>query len=678
MAAPIAPGRKQFPGYAEKYPYNCEWNNPDPLDDLDDDGNDVSDYNLLDEQFMSLFPLVPADNSTLLAELDRHAPVGVLTLPTPENIQKARDSGVPFGSTPPTPFTSAYSVVRNPVSPPASIARVRGSLLPGAGVRAAPITPLGLTPAATSPIPLLSFNSRLARAGLPRPLANPGAPISNSSPAVVSGASGPAASGTVLLSSAWTAGGGGMMAASGGNAPSSPRPSSPASSVMSGITIGSHHDLPPPPIIPYRPPVPDPRIPKDALLVFDQFDKESVIHFYAGFWAKAWYVFRLDLLFLVGMDLRVPGASRTEDYAVHNAENISQAIRHDFFTFLSSLVVLAYGAGALHRLLEPGSVFDFYYVLALIYMLYAFSVCVIVYLGWCAIARAPSPVNGFFVREYSAPLQRCGSCKKMAPIEDLLNLHCDNGNYADLALHFVHEDCLRSDLLDQKRPFGAWQPGRYFSCPQCRYGLHAYVKPIAYPRGALEESKFFWFVYLFWARRNKYVPDSRSAKLCKTIPEENTCRTVQFAELLYRPLLAHFLNVNFVLFFARSVYLSLLQAKSWGEWIWVVPATYMIQIFFVRAVAQRLMNGVKDHDPLGFFLAIFETLKIARHPLTLSSWTNPNGIRKLVSDVWFVLYHVLLKALWSLFTATLPVLVVVLIGVVAYSFLSWKGFLPWS
>jgi len=671
MAAPIAPGRKQFAGYDEKNPYNCEWNNPDPLDDLDDDGNDIRDYNLLDEQFISVFQHLPDDNSTLLAELDRHAPVGRLVLPTPENIRKARDSGVPFG-TPPTPYSSRFAkpVTAARYPPPIHDFRYLRSSAPGAAAaaaagtgagagagRAAAITPYGLpTPANTTPSPLMSFNSRLAQAGIPRPPANPGAPVAVGSPAAVAGV-----------------GVGGMA-----GPPASPRPSSPASSVVSAISISSYYDHPAPPIVPFRPLVPDPRIPRGALLVFDQFDKEGVIHFYAGFWEKLWYIVRLDLLFLIGIDLWVPGASRTEDYAVPDAGSISQAIRHDLFTSISCLGLLAYGAKVLHLVLEPESVLDFYYVLAIIYMLYAFSVCVIVYLGWWAMARAPSPINGFFMREYSVPLQKCAVCEKMAPIEDLLNLHCSNGAYPDLALHFVHEDCLHLDLVDQKQPGRAWLPGRNFSCPKCRYDVHAYVKPMAYPRGAWEESKFLWFVHLFWARRNKYIPDSRAALHCKTIPEELTCKTVQFAELLYRPLLSHFLNVNLVMFWTRSVYLSLFEPVSWAEWFWVVPAMYFIQFVFVKAVAQRLVKDSKDYDPLGFFLSIAETAKIARHPFTRSSWTNPDGIRQLVSYAWFIGYHVLLKALWRVVTVTLQLLLVALLFFVSYSYLSWQGIIAWS
>ncbi|KAI3331761.1 hypothetical protein HD806DRAFT_518702 [Xylariaceae sp. AK1471] len=376
---------------------------------------------------------------------------------------------------------------------------------------------------------------------------------------------------------------------------------------------------------------------------------------------RTWRLWLIELLFFLGYpgpNIKMgPGEPWSpESLAPPNAGSLRDVVRHDSATLVGFISALALIARVLYIVIAASSIFDFRYILALVFL--GYSACTIILVYQAVRDRNRHTSLDARLHEKYLPLEECAICHEGDEArENLIGLRCfpdEDQNGVPLAdyrpLHWFHEDCIKghistmdgvargdivlgadnapnaraanADAVDDEvrrpvnpnvgRRFLRFHPGveslgprnDYDSpnlpwpwCPLCRQEPEGYQRVYGRPQGLFDESRFFWYIHLFFATR---VPIA----IARALPNQTFLRFPlvydirgmdrHWIQVLMRSLLMHAVLVTAILVGCRLLYLLWLVPLPWFTWLFVVGTFMTILYRLSFRIGYRLVFGVRE------------------------------------------------------------------------------------
>ncbi|KAI1431667.1 hypothetical protein GGR50DRAFT_697768 [Xylaria sp. CBS 124048] len=278
----------------------------------------------------------------------------------------------------------------------------------------------------------------------------------------------------------------------------------------------------------------------------------------------AWFGEEIWFLFDVDIGLSTPEMKTSRLRAAQTCWTLRDVIREDKLSLMAFILVVAVQAGVLYCLVAPRSIFDYRYVLTVLYSLYVLGTMVLVFLA--ARDRATIPPLNTMLWEMWRPAvsDRCPICFDDSPdMGDLVQLQCCSDEEAEArpetALHTFHMICILTTLTDQEKE-GADHPNFQFACPLCRQAPKTFrriYQPVG--PGAFDHSRLMWYILSLYTRRMKVSDKNpiwgsvqgRGVPVMKPLPPG---KVYLKALLEVQPL--HFAMMTRFVIFARMVYLA--------------------------------------------------------------------------------------------------------------------------
>ncbi|KAI1365158.1 hypothetical protein F5Y08DRAFT_353014 [Xylaria arbuscula] len=284
-----------------------------------------------------------------------------------------------------------------------------------------------------------------------------------------------------------------------------------------------------------------------------------------------------------------------------NAYRFIDVIRHDWAMVLTFVCIMSLVSQILYILIEPESVFDLEYSLAILFLFYVVGVLVVIYQ---AIRDMDHPTRiQLILPEIHPPKELCGICQEELPIQEMCTLHCYTPEGGNPVRHSFCEPCIVETFRARQR-----RNLPEFTCPICRQVPTGYDRHYGPPNpGVLDNSRLMWYINSLFARRLLITLANPVRRPWYGVisGDPRTVNTRYYVELVPRVLLNHFLCLTALLFYIRIAdftLVSVVDFELWAAVVFIAIAAFLNKCSEV--VHDRYSAMVRDNRDVCVAMAI--------------------------------------------------------------------------